>query len=177
MGVGDSLVVRCSDDLKFFKRVTEGKFIMMGTATAESLPFKLPNRYSVAVSRTPSKYKSLEKVDEVLPFDLEMIESTADAYYAGIEDTVGMPNSIYVIGGPTLIKSILHEFDTLIVTEFDFTVGPVDNGVKLDSGTVDIIRTDYIKTVIEEKKVEVTTFKGKKITTNMRIVSLQRKNH
>jgi dihydrofolate reductase len=52
-GIGNEnkLLTKLKDDLKFFKEITNNKTIIMGRKTFESLPFKLPNRKHVIISR------------------------------------------------------------------------------------------------------------------------------
>ena len=55
IGVDGGIPWHLPEDMKWFKEVTEGKAVIMGRATWESLPDKfrpLPNRYNMVVSRT-----------------------------------------------------------------------------------------------------------------------------
>ncbi len=51
IGVDGSLPWRLSSDLQFFKRTTLGKPVLMGRVTWESLPFPLPGRPNLVLSR------------------------------------------------------------------------------------------------------------------------------
>jgi len=74
IGVQGRLPWRLSDDLKFFKNLTENHVLIMGRKTFESLPKKLPNRVHIIVTRN-KKYNIEEEdcyvvscLDEALDF-------------------------------------------------------------------------------------------------------------
>lgn len=54
IGVDGDLPWRLSSDLKFFKKTTMGKPVMMGRVTWESLPFPLPGRPNLVLTRDKS---------------------------------------------------------------------------------------------------------------------------
>lgn len=177
MGVNDALAVRCKEDLQFFKNVTEDSFIMMGSKTMESLPKKLPNRYSIAVSNNPSKYIPNEKVDEVLPFDMAMIESIASSYYSEKQDPF-IHEDIFIIGGPTLINQLAWEINSFVITEFDAIVAPYEGGVFFDPYQYHLKDdTKFIKIIMREQTVPVTYYDGSTDTVGMKITMYTRKNH
>ncbi len=53
IGVGGTLPWRISDDLKWFKRVTTGKPIIMGRKTFASIGKALPGRDNIVATRSP----------------------------------------------------------------------------------------------------------------------------
>lgn len=52
IGVGNALPWHLSDDLKFFKKVTLGKPVLMGRKTFESMGKALPGRMNMVLSRS-----------------------------------------------------------------------------------------------------------------------------
>ena len=54
IGNNNSLPWHLPADLKFFKQQTLGKTLLMGRKTCESLPFVLPNRRNMVLSRNQS---------------------------------------------------------------------------------------------------------------------------
>ncbi len=66
IGLNNDLIIKDKQDLSHFKEVTNGKVVVMGRKTWDSLPNKpLPNRTNLIVSRTLSGeniYSSLEAV-------------------------------------------------------------------------------------------------------------------
>lgn len=66
IGSDNSLPWHYPEDLKNFKKITSGKTVIMGRKTFQSLPFVLPNRKNVVISRNFSHtgvdvYPSLEE--------------------------------------------------------------------------------------------------------------------
>ena len=57
IGVDGDLPWRLSSDLKFFKATTLGKPVLMGRVTWESLPFPLPGRPNLVLTRN-ADYKA-----------------------------------------------------------------------------------------------------------------------
>ena len=53
IGRGNGLPWRLPDDLKFFKRVTVGKPVIMGRKTYETIGRPLPERTNIVVTRSP----------------------------------------------------------------------------------------------------------------------------
>lgn len=77
LGQNNQLLMHIPEDLKHFKKVTEGKVVVMGRKTAESLPNgkPLPNRVNIVMTRQPyengcegflrcSDYKKVLKIAE-----------------------------------------------------------------------------------------------------------------
>ena len=53
IGLNNSLLCHLPNDLKYFKRITSGRPVIMGQNTYESLPIKpLPNRKNVVICKT-----------------------------------------------------------------------------------------------------------------------------
>lgn len=115
IGLDNDLIVKSSYDLKNFKSITTDGFLVMGRATCDSLPFKLPNRHSHVVSTNP-KYTS-DKCDSVSSLDMDHIRKQADKYYG--KNTEG---DIFLIGGAGLIDSMRGEVDEVIETYFNSVV-------------------------------------------------------
>lgn len=55
LGQNNQLLMHIPEDLKHFKKVTEGEVVVMGRKTAESLPNgkPLPNRVNIVMTRQP----------------------------------------------------------------------------------------------------------------------------
>ena len=53
IGVDGDLPWKISADLKHFKKVTMGHPVVMGRKTWESLPFPLPGRRNIVITRNP----------------------------------------------------------------------------------------------------------------------------
>jgi len=102
LGKNNQLLWHLSDDLKRFKKLTLGHTIVMGRKTFESLPFVLPNRKHIIISRN-SNYqrseitvaKSVEEVLNIAPKNEE----------------------IFVIGGGEIYKLFLEIADKIELTQ------------------------------------------------------------
>ena len=101
---------RLPSDLKHFKRVTLGKPCLMGRKTWESLPFPLPGRANLVLSRNP-KY---EGEGAQLFTDLNVMIG------AGFEIAGGSgADEVMLIGGAQLYEILLPRCDRLYVTQVD----------------------------------------------------------
>jgi dihydrofolate reductase len=91
-----------SEDLKWFKSMTDGKTVIMGRKTWESLPIKpLPNRRNIVVSRN-----NIEGVETLshLKF-LDFVENSK--------------NEVCLIGGSKLFDSCVHLIDELWLSRIE----------------------------------------------------------
>ncbi len=92
-----------SEDLKYFKRLTMGKPVVMGHKTYESIGKPLPGRNNIVVTRNPEL--ELEGATVVHGLD----EALAVAASLGAEET-------FVIGGAELYKLALPKVDRMYLT-------------------------------------------------------------
>jgi len=104
---------RLPSDLKHFKRVTLGKPCLMGRKTWESLPFPLPGRPNLVLTRNPDYVA--EKA-EVFTDVKDMIGRGYEL--AGSVDV----DEIMLIGGAQLYGALLPHCDKLYVTRVDAEV-------------------------------------------------------
>ena len=104
---------RLPSDLKHFKRVTLGKPCLMGRKTWESLPFPLPGRPNLVLTRN-ANYEA--KGADVFSDLYAMIGAGYElAGEMGIEE-------IMLIGGAQLYASLLPRCDRLYVTRVEAEV-------------------------------------------------------
>ena len=109
-GIGNdgNLLFHISEDLKNFRRLTEGKTVILGRKTLATFPKGAPlkNRRNIILSRDESY--SVEGA--------EVARSVEDAVnLLKDEDT----DNIVVIGGESIYKQMLPFCDTAIVTKID----------------------------------------------------------
>lgn len=106
IGAGGDLVWRISDDLKWFKKVTMGKPIVMGRKTYESIGKPLPGRANIVITRNPDY--APEGV-----FAVQTVEAALDlARVQGAEE-------ICVIGGGEIYAQTLPIADRIYLTRVD----------------------------------------------------------
>jgi dihydrofolate reductase len=96
------------EDLKYFKRVTFGKPVIMGRKTWESLKGPLPGRANIVISRQPGYHAEGARVVSSLAEARKLAESIA--LIDGVDETV-------VIGGAQIYAEALPQADLLYITE------------------------------------------------------------
>jgi len=101
------------EDLKYFKRVTLGKPVIMGRHTFESIGKPLPGRTNVVVSRNPAWQHDGVTVADSLPAALRL--ATAQARQDGQDE-------VMIIGGARLYAEALPLAQRLYYTRVHATV-------------------------------------------------------
>lgn len=95
------------NDLKYFKRLTSGKTVIMGRKTYESIGRPLPNRINIVITRAKDFHAEGIKVVNSLPAALEL--AAAETLISGAEEVI-------VIGGAEIYKLCLPLAERLYVT-------------------------------------------------------------
>lgn len=107
IGKDNQLIWRLSADLKRFKNLTTGHFILMGRKTYESLGKPLPNRTHLVISRNQ-----------------EFIVPEGHYVFPSVEDAIIFCNKIdleqlFIIGGGQIYQETINLCDSLEITEVD----------------------------------------------------------
>ena len=108
IGKDNGLIWHLPSDLKYFKDVTDGSYVIMGRKTWESIPEKyrpLPNRKNIVIS---NKYK-FEADGATVVNDLETLLSVLK------NDTE--QSEVFVIGGGKIYKDAFKYADKLYLTQ------------------------------------------------------------
>lgn len=113
IGVDGDLPWRLSSDLKFFKATTLGKPVLMGRVTWESLPFPLPGRPNLVLTRN-GDYTA--KGAEVFTDLRDMVGRGFEL--AGQRDC----DEVMLIGGATLYARLMPYVGRMYITEVDALV-------------------------------------------------------
>ncbi|MDD4575929.1 MAG: dihydrofolate reductase [Bacteroidales bacterium] len=102
IGKDNQLLWHISEDLKYFKKVTSGKTIVMGHNTWKSLPFKpLPNRKNIVFSH--QKDLQIEGVSIVHTIeDLNKVLKTDE--------------EVFIMGGAIIYKHFINIANTIYIT-------------------------------------------------------------
>ncbi|GMQ29920.1 dihydrofolate reductase [Algoriphagus confluentis] len=105
IGKDNQLIWKLSSDLKRFKNLTSGHYILMGRKTFESLGKPLPNRTHLIVTRNP-----------------EFHAPEGHYSFPNLEEAVVFCNKLeveklFIIGGGEIYKQALSFCDTLEITE------------------------------------------------------------
>lgn len=101
IGKDNKLIWRLSDDLKHFKELTKGHFVIMGRKTFESMPKALPNRTNVIITRK-TDYKAENAI---------VVNSLEKALKVAEND-----NQPFIIGGGEIYKLSMEIADRIELT-------------------------------------------------------------
>ncbi|MEZ5490096.1 MAG: dihydrofolate reductase [Gammaproteobacteria bacterium] len=107
IGRNNSLPWHLPEDLKYFKRTTMGKCIIMGRKTYESIGKPLPGRTNIIVTRSRDYEVENARVVDSLTDALELAENIA--FIDGTDEA-------FIIGGAELYKHALPFIDRLHIT-------------------------------------------------------------
>ncbi len=107
IGKDNQLIWKLSADLKRFKNLTSGHYILMGRKTYESLGKPLPNRTHLIISRNPNF---------AAPEGHYVFSSVEDAFIYCNKIEV---DKLFVIGGGQLYAETINLCDRLEVTEVE----------------------------------------------------------
>lgn len=111
IGCKNQLLVRIPDDLRLFREMTEGKVVVMGRKTLESLPNGiLANRINLVLTHD----RHYEAGNAVVVHSLDELHEKLARYHT--ED-------VFVIGGESVYRQLLDECSTAYVTKIDFAYG------------------------------------------------------
>lgn len=132
LGRGNVLIWHIKEDLKNFKNLTMGKYIVMGKNTYESLPKHLEGRKYIVLS------SSLSEIENGLLFNdfNKLLEFIKD-----------VDEEVMIIGGASIYKLFLPFADKLYLTE-------IDSEEKADVYFPDFNKEDYECNVVSTNEVD-----------------------
>ena len=132
LGQGNQLIWHIKEDLKNFKNLTMGKYIIMGKNTYESLPKHLEGRKYIVLS------SSLSEIENGLLFNdfNKLLEFIKD-----------VDEEVMIIGGASIYKLFLPFADKLYLTE-------IDSEEKADVYFPDFNKEDYECNVVSTNEVD-----------------------
>lgn len=132
LGRGNDLIWHIKEDLKNFKNLTMGKYIVMGKNTYESLPKHLEERKYIVLS------SSLSEIENGLLFNdfNKLLEFIKD-----------IDEEVMIIGGASIYKLFLPFADKLYLTE-------IDSEEKADVYFPDFNKEDYECNVVSTNEVD-----------------------
>lgn len=132
LGRGNDLIWHIKEDLKNFKNLTMGKYIVIGKNTYESLPKHLEGRKYIVLS------SSLSEIENGLLFNdfNKLLEFIKD-----------VDEEVMIIGGVSIYKLFLPFADKLYLTE-------IDSEEKADVYFPDFNKEDYECNVVSTNEVD-----------------------
>ena len=104
IGKDGGLLVRVSEDMKFFRETTRGHAVVMGRKTFESLPGALPGRRNIVLSRGGFCNPGAEVAADLPELFALLGEQKEEAF---------------VIGGGEIYRLLLPYTDRIFVTRWD----------------------------------------------------------
>lgn len=110
IGIGNQLPWYLPEDLKFFKRITLGKPLVMGRKTFESIGRPLPGRLNIVVTRDTTFTHEGVRVCHDLASALQLADQQA---------TIDGAEEIAVIGGGEIFTQAMPSATRLYLTEVD----------------------------------------------------------
>jgi dihydrofolate reductase len=113
IGRHNALPWRLPEDLRYFKRVTMGKPIVMGRKTFESIGRPLPGRTNIVITRNPGFAAEGVEVVSSLQQALEL---------AGDIARIDGSRELVVIGGAEIYAAALPQAHRLYITEVHASV-------------------------------------------------------
>ena len=114
IGVKNELPWRLPEDLKFFKRTTIGKPVIMGRKTFESLGKPLPGRLNVVLSQSGNV---------TLPESVLLFDSLAESIERVEEEDV---EEAFIIGGGKIFELAMPYVDRMYITRVHTVIENAD---------------------------------------------------
>ncbi len=102
LGKNNDLIWHLPNDLKYFKKVTSGKTVIMGRRTFDSLPGVLPKRRNIVLQLPEESNIPGVEIYNDIPSILE---------------TVKNEDEVFIIGGASIYRQFLEYANKLYLTE------------------------------------------------------------
>ncbi|MEQ6916058.1 dihydrofolate reductase [Halomonas aquatica] len=125
IGVDNQLPWYLPEDLKFFKRMTQAKPLVMGRKTFQSIGRPLPGRLNIVVTRDPDFHPDGVRVCHDIASALTLADQQA---------TIDGVEEIMVMGGAEIYAQALPCASRLYLTEVDIEVQGDARFPELDMG-------------------------------------------
>ena len=113
LGYNNNLLCYLPDDLKNFKKLTNGNIVIMGRKTFESRPVKpLKNRINVVLTN-----------DESFEYEGVFVEHSLEDVLIKYKN---LQKDVFIIGGSSIYKQFMPYADMVYLTEIDYGFSDVD---------------------------------------------------
>jgi dihydrofolate reductase len=110
IGKDNQLLWHLPQDLKYFKRITMGKPIVMGRKTFESIGRPLPGRLNIVITRQQNWQHDGVKIVHTIDDALQLAEA---------HSIINGGDEVMVIGGAEIYKAALSKATKLYLTRVD----------------------------------------------------------
>lgn len=128
IGAGGDLAWRISDDLKWFKKVSMGKPVVMGRKTYDSIGRPLPGRDNIIITRSNDFAAPGAFIARTIRAGLKLARGCAAA---------GGASEICIIGGAEIYTQTIERADRVYLTRVDAAIDGDVFFPRLDSGDWD----------------------------------------
>lgn len=112
IGKNNDLLVKIPEDLKHFKETTQGKVLIMGRKTFDSLGRVLPKRFHIVITR-----QTLKSEHPMVCY----VSSLDEAYRKAQSLISEWPKEVFILGGGEIFKQSLPKTDRIYLTRIDET--------------------------------------------------------
>lgn len=132
IGKGNKLLAHIPEDLKYFKKVTNGQIIVMGYNTYMSLPKRpLPNRTNIVLTRKDISLEGAIVVDSI------------DSLLKLLKDY--HEKEIFICGGASIYEQMMPYSDKLYITHIfdEFSADTYFPEIKKEEWKMDKISGDF----------------------------------
>nr|AIA16685.1 Dihydrofolate reductase [uncultured bacterium] len=122
IGKDNKLVWNFPEDLKYFKKRTTGKVMIMGRKTFESFGKPLPNRFHIVISRQFREFDHPQ---------VQFVTSLQDAYRAAERLTLSdqWPEEVMIVGGGEIYRESMPDVQFIYLTRIP---GNYDGDTRFD---------------------------------------------
>jgi len=146
IGKDNSLLWHIPEDLKNFKKFTNGHHILMGRKTFDSIGFPLPNRTSVVLSKNNFSHEGVHTFEEIQDA-LEFCKKSGD-------------EELFIMGGAQVYKLAFPYVDRLYLSEVDYD-GEADAFLEeIDFSNWDLEQEEMFEEINnDDKNIPAWTFK------------------
>ena len=110
IGVNGKLLVSIPEDMKYFRRMTTGRTVILGRKTLQTFPQGKPlkDRRNIILSRDPHFAAEGAEIAHSVEEALELCKDVPS-------------EEIFVIGGASIYRALLPYCDTAYITRLDYT--------------------------------------------------------
>lgn len=104
LGCDGGLLWHIPEDMKFFRKTTQGGTVVMGRKTFESIGRPLPGRENLVLSSRPLDIPSVRSFQD---------QASLEKYLKSLDSV----HNIYIIGGASLYQMFLGQVNKIYLTE------------------------------------------------------------
>lgn len=116
LGKDNKLLWRIPEDLKRFRKLTQGHAVIMGRKTFESIGKPLPDRLNVIITRDKNYFNVLKHYNNVIVYN--SLEQVMNNLLFKIKN-LKFKDEVFVIGGGQIFTLALPHADKLYLTIVD----------------------------------------------------------